>query len=89
LEIEVNKPATYQTLFSRLVSLGFEEREIAADGAARSFVHPETDAVLLFRRPVDDPVTSADMLSTEVHLQGKGITDQTLEVLLAESVLSK
>lgn len=85
----MNKPATYQTLFSLLMSLGFEERGIAVDGAARSFVHPETDAVLLFRRPVGDPVTSADMLSTEVHLHGKGITDQTLESLLADSVVSK
>ena len=85
----MNKPTTYRMLFSLLVSLGFEEREIVVDGAARSFVHPETDAVLLFRRPVDDPVTSADMLSTEVHLHGKGITDQTLESLLAESVVAK
>ena len=85
----MNKPTTYRMLFSLLVSLGFEEREVAVDGPARSFVHPETDAVLLFRRPVGDPVTSADMLSTEVHLHGKGITDQTLESLLADSVVAK
>ena len=75
---------TYQDLFDVLKSLGFAER-LDGDSNRRAFLHSETETLLLFGRRPDDQVTSADMLSAEVHLTGNGLIDQPLESLLQAS----
>ena len=78
--------ATYRTLFNLLVSLGFSEYVIG-ESKRRTFVHLETDTLLLFGRQPSDEVTSADILSTEVHLVGKGLIDQPLETLIEATLV--
>lgn len=77
------RTTTYRNLFDLLASLGFAERRFETPAGSRSFTHAETDVVLLFRRPPAEHLTSADALSTEVHLQGRGIIAGPLETLLA------
>ncbi len=80
---------TYRDLFSLLLSMGFQEKlRTQAPFQHRVFLHAQTDTVLAFGRQADEKVTSADMLSTEVHLQAKGITDQMIESLLASSEIT-
>ena len=82
---------TYTKLFSILRSLGFrEERPVEPGGhLPRVFVHEATDTVLLFRDGGRETISSADQLSTEVHLQAKRITDEPLETLAGISALGK
>ncbi len=78
-----NRQPNYQDLFLLLLSLGFQEkRRERASSQYSVFFHQQTDTILAFARPIDEPITPADMLSTEVHLQAKGITDQALDALL-------
>ncbi|TWU37524.1 hypothetical protein Q31b_43120 [Novipirellula aureliae] len=80
---------TYQDLFVLLVSLGFQVKpRVKTPRQQRVFLHTHTDTVLAFGRQPDEVITPADMLSTEVHLQAKGITDQTIDSLLATSKLA-
>jgi len=74
---------TYENLFAILVSLGFRQKPASnvATGP-RVFFHEPTDTILAFCRENDALVTPADMLSTEVHLHGKGIVDESLESLV-------
>lgn len=87
----VDTPTTYENLFDLLVSLGF--RDSSGDDAVaaepRAFIHERTDTVLLFRNTPADSVSPADILSTEVHLQGKGIAEQPLESLMSAIASSK
>ena len=78
---------TYRNLFNLLVSLGFTEN-IDGESERRTFVHPGTVTLLLFGRQPSDAVTSADMLSTEVHLMGNGLIDQPLESLIEAALVS-
>jgi hypothetical protein len=71
---------TYESLFALLESLGFRTSP-ATPPEPQVFVHDPTDTVLLFRSATSATVTPADLLSTEVHLQARGISDQPLEVL--------
>jgi len=81
---------TYQDLFAVLVSLGFRERQPGKTPAEpRVFFHQQADAILAFRRKPHELVTPADVLSTEVHLQGKRIVDQSLESLLRTMPVDK
>ena len=80
---------TYRNLFDLLVSLGFSERTLEDPKGSRAFTHDQTDTVLLFRRATTDQVTPADALSTEVHLQGKGIIAEPLDALLGAKTLAK
>ena len=77
---------TYRSLFNLLISLGFQEN-VDGDSGRRSFLHPETDTLLLFGRPAGETVTPADMLSTEVHLTGNGLIDQSLESLIEATLI--
>lgn len=85
----MSKQRTYRKLFGVLLSLGFEENRLNGNDGPRTFVHVATDTWLLFGRLTNVEVTSADLLSTEVHLHGKGITDQPLESLLSDSLVTK
>lgn len=76
---------TYRSLFELLESLGFQQHPGKVRPQARVFFHEPTDTVLAFGRAPDEPVTPADLLSTEVHLQAKGIVDQPLESLVASN----
>ncbi len=76
----------YQHLFDMLHSLGFEQRVSVNDSSPRVFFHVETDTLLAFNRGKDETVTSADLLSTEVHLHSKGIIQETLESMLSTTV---
>ncbi|MFK7818495.1 MAG: hypothetical protein AB8G99_07245 [Planctomycetaceae bacterium] len=80
---------TYRNLFDLLVSLGFSERTLEGPKDSRSFTHDQTDTILLFRRATTDQVTPADALSTEVHLQGKGIIAELLDALLGARAFAK
>lgn len=78
-----NRQPNYQDLFSLLLSLDFQEkRREEASSQYSVFFHQQTDTILAFARPNNEPITPADVLSTEVHLQAKGITDQALDALL-------
>lgn len=78
-----NRQPNYQDLFSLLLSLDFQEkRREEASSQYSVFFHQQTDTILAFARPSNEPITPADVLSTEVHLQAKGITDQALDALL-------
>ena len=46
------------------------------------FLHEATDSILAFGRKPGESVTPADLLSTEIHLHGRGIADEPLESLL-------
>lgn len=84
------KYPTYQELFSLLASLGFMETPPSESPAApRVFHHAETDTILAFGRKAGELVTPADLLSADVHLQGKGIVDQPLESLLRTHAVSR
>jgi hypothetical protein len=83
------KTSTYRNLFDLLVSLGFSERTLEGPKNSRSFTHAQTNTVLLFRRAANEQVTPADTLSTEVHLQGKGIITEPLETVLGTKALAK
>jgi len=78
---------TYRNLFNLLVSLGFTEN-IDGESERRTFIHSESDTLLLFGRQPSDAVTSADILSTEVHLMGNALIDQPLESLLEASLVT-
>ena len=73
---------TYRDLFELLVSLGFSQ---TIEGDNHVFYHKPTNAIVGYRRGKDDPVTSADLLSTEVHLTGRSIIDQPLMELVSSS----
>lgn len=73
--------AKYQNLFDVLVSLGFDE-QFNRESGCRSFLHSKSDTLLLFGRGSSDEVTSADILSAEVHLTGNGLIHEPLESLL-------
>jgi hypothetical protein len=78
-----DKPTTYGDLFAILVSLGFRQKPAGSVRAEPSvFFHEQTDTILAFSRDSDELVTPADMLSTEVHLHGKGIVDEPLQCLV-------
>lgn len=81
---------TYTNLFTLLTSLGFREQQSGeAPRSPRVFVHNKTDTVMLFRKAVDELVTPADILSTEVRLHAKNIADQPLQVLLAQMTVHR
>lgn len=78
-----NRLPNYQNLFSLLISLGFQEKHQGQiSSRPRVFFHQQSDTILAYARGSDEPITPADMLSTEVHLQVRGITDQPLDTLL-------
>ena len=83
-------PISYRNLYALLLSLGFQER-VSSQAVAqpRVFFHEPTDTILAFGRETDEQVTAADMLSTEVHLQAKGIVDQPLESLVGVSPVKR
>lgn len=79
-----NSPITYRRLFELLLTLGFED-ETPGDAEQRKprvFVHPSTDAVLMFRNAESEVVSPADVLSTEVHLHANALASQPLESLV-------
>jgi hypothetical protein len=76
---------TYERLFSLLESLGFLTSPVTPP-QPQVFVHEPTDTILMFRSTASGTVTPADLLSTEVHLQAKGISDQPLETLVRTAV---
>ena len=82
-------PITYQNLFMLLVSLGFKRQPGAAATNRHVFCHVPTDTVLAFGRQTGELVTPADMLSTEVHLHARGISEEPLESLLNAAVLGE
>jgi len=74
---------TYGNLFTLLASLGFQEKRPGkAPAEPRVFFHEQTDTILAFHRASEEFVTPADMLSTEVHLHGKGIVERSLQSLV-------
>jgi hypothetical protein len=76
-------PVTYRELFSLLVSLGFRRQDGARETSGpRVFYHEETDTLLAFRRGIDEVVTPADILSTDVHLNANHIVDRPIASLL-------
>lgn len=75
-------PVTYQNLFALLVSLGFQQQPATAATKRHIFLHEPTDSILAFGRRPSESVTPADLLSTEIHLHGRGIADEALESLL-------
>ena len=82
-------PITYQNLFLVLESLGFTRLPTAAATNRHVFCHAPTDTILAFGRHPGELATPADMLSTEVHLHARGITEESLESLLSSAVLGK
>jgi hypothetical protein len=82
-------PITYQKLFTLLVSLGFKRHPGAAATNRHVFCHEPTDTILAFGRQTGELVTPADMLSTEVHLHARGISEEPIESLLHAAVLGK
>lgn len=77
---------TYGNLFAILRSLGFQERSAGPASRRRHvFFHEETDTILAFGRASDEPVTPADILSTDVHLHAKGIVDRPIAALAGAS----
>lgn len=81
---------TYTNLFTLLTSLGFrEEQRGEAPHSPRVFVHDKTDTVMLFRKAIDELVSPADQLSTEVRLNAKNIADQPLQVLLEKMTVPR
>ncbi len=82
-------PITYQSLFLVLESLGFKRQPTAAATNRHVFCHAPTDTILAFGRQTGELVTAADMLSTEVHLHARGISEEPLESLLSATVLGK
>ena len=82
-------PITYQNLFLVLESLGFTRLPTAAATNQHVFCHAPTDTILAFGRHPGELATPADMLSTEVHLHARGITEESLESLLNSAVLGK
>lgn len=83
------KHVTYQQLYALLKSLGFEQHPSDIRPQARVFFHGPTDTLLAFGRDPNEQVTPADLLSADVHLQAKGIVDEPLDILLAESELPR
>lgn len=75
-------PVTYQNLFALLVSLGFQQQPATPATKRHIFLHEPTDSILAFGRKPNESVTPADLLSTEIHLHGRGIADEALESLL-------
>ena len=86
----VDARVMYKDLFGLLVSLGFRDKSCddTAGSEPRAFVHESTDTILLYRNAPTDWVSAADVLSTEVHLRGKGIVDQPLETLMRDMPVS-
>ena len=82
-------PITYQNLFLLLESLEFRRQPTAATERQHVYLHAPTDTILAFGRHPGDLVTPADMLSTEVHLHARGITEESLESLLSAAALGK
>ena len=81
---------TYTNLFTLLTSLGFREQQSGeAPRSPRVFVHDKTDTVMLFRKAIDELVSPADILSTEVRLHAKNIADQPLQVLLEQMTVHR
>ena len=77
------KSPTYEELYSLLKSLGFDEGPPGkSPEEPRVFRHAESDTILAFGRDAGEAVTPADLLSADVHLQGKWVVDQPLESLL-------
>lgn len=74
---------TYHKLFAFLVSIGFEDQSEENERGPHVFVHESSDTVLLYRRTSETLVAPADALSTEVHLNAKGLTDKPLESLVS------
>ena len=74
---------TYQDLFGLLDSLGFVENERSREQGPYVFFREKSNTLLAFNRAGSEPVTSADLLSTEVHLQSSGIIKESLESLLS------
>ena len=64
-------------------------KEVAAVTNRHVFCHAPTDTILAFGRQTGELVTPADMLSTEVHLHARGISEEPLESLLSAAVLGK
>jgi hypothetical protein len=83
-----NSP-TYAELFAFLVAdLGF--RDVSTNKFERVFEHTDSSTVLLFSM-MDDadeqrPVRTADLLSAQVHLEGKGLVSSALEALIGAQV---
>jgi hypothetical protein len=81
---------TYTNLFTLLTSLGFREQQSGeVPRSPRVFVHDKTDTVMLFRQAMDELVSPADLLSTEVRLHAKNIADQPLQVLLEQMTVHR
>lgn len=81
------KTITYGQLFDVLESLGFQQKA-PCTSPNHIFFHAPTETILAYGRQLSDPVTPADILSTEVHLHGRGVADEPL-VSLVDSVSSK
>jgi hypothetical protein len=82
-------PLTYRNLFLVLESLGFRRLPTAAATNRHVFCHAPTDTILAYGRHPGELVTAADMLSTEVHLNARGISDERLESLLSAAALGE
>ena len=82
-------PITYQDLFTLLMSFGFAPQPGMATGNRHVFCHAPTDTILVYGRQAGELVTSADMLSTDVHLHARGISEEPLESLLGAAVQGK
>ena len=82
-------PITYQNLFLLLESLGFRRQPTTSAKSRHVFCYAPTDTILAFGRHPGDLATPADMLSTEVHLHARCITEESLESLLNSVVLGK
>ena len=82
-------PITYQNLFLLLESLGFSRLPTAATKNQHVYCHVPSDTILAFARHPGELATPADMLSTEVHLHVRGITEESLESLFNSAVLGK
>ncbi len=81
-------PITYQNLFLLFESLGFKRRGSGGYEPAclLSCANRHDPGIRSSYGRVGNP---ADMLSTEVHLHARGISEEPLESLLSAAVLGK
>ena len=75
---------TYQRLFALLYSLGFVEQPSMRKSSRepKIFFHSESDTLLMYHGESAGAVVSADLLSTEMRLQFKGLITEPLDSLL-------
>ena len=77
---------SYQQMFNALLTLGFTDVTGVQEKPVRVFEHEPTETVLIYRDLTTETVSAADMMSTEMRLSARRISERSLIDLVNEAI---